>query len=86
MVSRLAAEDGLTIRQITNSKIIRQLFIDSNQYKIPKCETDTMDLIKSFYDAKKNEVEMKLHKLKKNGCKFSLTLDEWTSLRNSWIM
>ena len=77
-VARLAAEDGLTIRQITKSQVMRELFVAKN-YNLPKSENSTMRLILDYYEEKKVEI---INKIKSSPSKFSITLDEWSSLAN----
>lgn len=82
-VARLAAKDGLTIRQITRSQYIRAcLAKDFPNRTIPKNEGDMIALIEIFYEREKDQVKRKLSSLKEKGVKFSATLDEWTSLQN----
>lgn len=82
-VARMAAEDGLTIRQITQSNFIRQSLVkEFPKRTIPKCETGMIGLIETFYEKAKDEVKLLLSNLKSKGIRFSATLDEWTSLKN----
>jgi len=81
IVSRLAAQDGITIRAITNSKFIRQSIVDRG-YNLPKSENSVMRLIHTEFENRKEEVIKKLTTIKNDGGKFSITLDEWVSARN----
>lgn len=81
IVSRLAAEDGITIRAITQSKFIRQSIADKG-YNLPKSENGVMRLIHTEFENRKKEVIEKLKVIKNDGDKFSITLDEWVSARN----
>lgn len=79
----MAAEDGITIRQITQSKFIRQSLVkEFPKRTIPKCETGMMGLIETFYEKAKEEKKLLFSSLKSKGTRFSATLDEWTSLKN----
>lgn len=77
VVSRLAALDGLNIKQITNSTFIRES-MKQRGYSLPKSQTTVMKLITSYAAEKKAEVKSYLMKHKEK--KFSLTFDEWVSL------
>ncbi|KAL0859841.1 hypothetical protein ABMA27_010181 [Loxostege sticticalis] len=81
IISRLAAEDGLTIRAITKSKFIRES-ITQRGYKMPKNETEIMKIILNYYEEKKAEMIQKFKNLVASGTRFSLSVDEWTSVRN----
>lgn len=75
-ISRLAAVDGLTIRQITQSEFIRNAFSDKRM-KLPQSENTIMQIIRDH--AKKCQELVKNHLAKLKIKKFSLTFDEWTS-------
>lgn len=77
IVSRLAALDGLNIKQITDSTFIRES-IQKRGYSLPKSKTTVMKLITSYASEKKAEIRSYLIKHKEK--KFSLTFDEWVSL------
>lgn len=81
IVAELAAKDGLTIRQITCSQYIRKSLLKDNLI-LPKNESHVMNLILSFFEEQKLSVISTLNKLIKEGSRFSITLDEWTSIRN----
>lgn len=82
-VARLAAEDGITIRQITRSSFIQQaLAHEFPRRAIPRSEQGIMALVENFYHQAKDQSRKKLGKMKAEGGKFSATLDEWTSLKN----
>lgn len=82
ILSVLAAKDGLTIRQITRSDFIRES-LQLRGFKLPKNESDVMKRILQFYEEKKKEMITFLSKLRQNeSARFSLSIDEWTSLRN----
>lgn len=82
-ISRMAATDGLTIRQITKSSFIHQSLVkEFPKRSVPKTENGTMVLIEKYYAESKEQVKNKISRLKTEGMKFSMTLDEWTSLKN----
>jgi hypothetical protein len=82
-VSRLATESNMSIRMITKTEYLRQkLAADFPRQNLPKNQSDVIKLVKKFYDKVKQETIDKIQELKDEGKKFSMTLDEWTSLRN----
>ena len=81
IIAKLAAMDGLSINSITTSSFIRES-LQQRGYSLPKNNSRVMDLIYTFYDNAKREIINELDCIKKNGKKFSITLDEWTSKRN----
>lgn len=82
-VARLACEDGLTIRQITRSEFLQEALSSKfSKRNVPKTENGTMALIDNFYEQIKQGTKHKIASLKKEGTRFSATLDEWTSLKN----
>lgn len=80
-ISKLAATDGLSIRAITNSEVIRS-FASQAGLNIPKCESQVMKIIIDFAEEKKQEIISILNKYLKNDKRLSISLDEWTSIRN----
>lgn len=80
IVARLAAYDGFSIRAICHSKFIRESLNAKNMH-LPKSQNDVMKLIYNFYDSVKTDVIQKIETKKKNDEKFSVTLDEWTSVK-----
>jgi len=80
IISKLAAVDGISIRAITRSEFIRES-ISNRGYKLPKNETDVMQLIHDHFKAMKEKMIVELSEKFKNNLRFSLTLDEWTSSR-----
>lgn len=82
IISMLAAQDGLTIRQITRSDFIRES-LEQRGFRLPKNASGVMKLILQFYEEKKKETITFLRELRNNqSARFSLSIDEWTSLRN----
>ena len=80
IVSKLAAIDNISIRTITNSSFIRES-ISSRGYSLPNSESSVMKLIQYNFEVKKAEMIKMIEKRKMVGNKFSITTDEWTSLR-----
>lgn len=80
IISRLVAKDRLLIRAITKSEFIRESLMQKG-YKLLKNEID-VNIILDYSNVKKNEMIAHFKSLYESGARFSLTIDEWTSLRN----
>ncbi|CAK1597847.1 unnamed protein product [Parnassius mnemosyne] len=83
ILAKLSAQDGFTIRGITKSEFIRES-LAAKGYKLPKTQTEVMNLILKFYDEKEKEMIKELSQLctSPSGNRLSVTIDEWTSIRN----
>ena len=81
IVARLAALDGLSINAICSSQFIRQS-LSSRQFNLPKDRKNVMNLVHNYFELARGIVMDEVKKLQKNGTRFCLTLDEWTSLKN----
>lgn len=81
IVARLVAQDGISIRAVTRSKFIREAFHD-RQLTLPKSEGRTMELVLEYYKQQESIMVEKLQTIINSDRRFSLTLDEWTSLKN----
>jgi hypothetical protein len=81
IVSRLVAEDGITVNTITKSSFIRES-ISSRGYSLPTHPSSNMKLVISFFNKIKIQQIKTISDAKKYNKRFSLTLDEWTSLAN----
>lgn len=81
ILAKLSAQDGFTIRGITKSEFIRES-LAAKGYKLPKTQTEVMNLILKFYDEKEKEMIKELSQLCTSGNRLSVTIDEWTSIRN----
>ncbi len=74
------ATDGITIRAITKNAFIRAS-ISREGYKLPKGETAVMKLILEDYEDKKRNMVNMIEKKLSEGCKFSMSIDEYTTVR-----
>ncbi|CAF0985424.1 unnamed protein product [Didymodactylos carnosus] len=74
------ATDGITIRVITRNKYIRDS-IQRDGFKLPANESDVMRLIHEDYEDKKNKMASEIQKKIQKGGKFSMTIDEYTTVR-----
>lgn len=81
IVARLIAQDGISIRAVTRSKFIREAF-HHKQLTLPKSEGKTMELVLEYYKEQEASMINKLQTIINSERRFSLTLDEWTSLKN----
>lgn len=80
IVTKLAVVDGISIRAITRSNFIRESIAKCTK-PLPKNESDVMGLIHKSYEEKKAQLSTILIKKLKRNRRFSITLDEWTSIR-----
>lgn len=81
LVTKLAAVDGFSINAITKSVFIRQSFTDKGLV-LPKSPSDVMGLIHTQYCIVKDRIYSEIHSRVSAGSRFSLSLDEYTSLNN----
>jgi hypothetical protein len=79
IVSDLAT-DGITIRAITRNSYIRKS-IQRDGFKLPENESDVMKLIIEDYCDKKAEMIKEIKTKLEQGAKFSITIDEYTTVR-----
>lgn len=80
IVAKLAAKDGFSINAITKSGFIRQKIAEMN-YHLPKNPSDVMALIHKHFETIKSDIKQQIQVMITNREKFSLTLDEWTSVK-----
>lgn len=76
ILSKCAAEDGLSIRQIKNSTAINE-YVSFKGHKMPKSESTIMKLILQYHDEKRRELINFFESECLNGKRFSITVDEW---------
>jgi len=81
IVSRLIALDGFSYYGVTNSSFIRQS-INKLGYKLPKNSTGTRELVIVYYEKIKIRLVEQLQSKISIGKRFSLSVDEWTSIKN----
>ncbi|XP_037820480.1 uncharacterized protein LOC119609680 [Lucilia sericata] len=81
IVSKLAAVDGFSIRSITRSTFIRESMLLKG-FHLPRTERDVQQLIISRFGEVKNEIIQHIESQLKNKSRFSLVMDEWTSIKN----
>ena len=82
LVARMITLDGFTAHGLCKSSFIRESF-SARGYKFPKNHSDVMKLVHDHHEIIKQKfVEQTVKQHLKEGNKFSLTLDEWTSKKN----
>jgi len=84
-LAKLAAVDGFSMYSIAKSEFIRRSMQDSG-LKLPKNSSDISALIHKFFERVRSEYIEKHNLLKKENKKISISIDEWTSLRNRRYM
>lgn len=75
------AVDGISFRAIANNKFIREL-MERVHFRLPVNESHIANLVHKETEIKKAEVMAGLQKKRGAGAKFSLSVDEVTSVRN----
>ena len=81
LVTKLATVDGFSINAITKSEFIRQSFSEKG-FVLPKNSSDVMDLVHTQYFKVKDHIDSEIRSRVSTGSRFSLSLDEYTSLNN----
>ncbi|XP_067124752.1 pancreatic lipase-related protein 2-like [Centruroides vittatus] len=81
IVTKLAILDGISINPITKSELFRKSLTDKG-YTLPKNPSQVMDLIHSHYKQIKQRLCSEIDSQTNAGSRFSLSLDECTSLNN----
>ncbi|GFT21020.1 BED-type domain-containing protein [Nephila pilipes] len=81
IVSKLVCVDGFTVNAITKSNFIRKSLHDKG-YSFPPNPSDVMKLVYKQYNVIKARVTNEISSKLNAGLRCSLTLDEFTSLKN----
>jgi hypothetical protein len=81
ILARLVALDGFSVNAIAKSEFIRES-VTSRGYELPKSNHNIMAHVLCFYEEAKRNTINRIKEIKAEDRKFSITLDEWTSLRN----
>lgn len=85
IVAKLAAKDGIPINAITKSEFIRNS-ISRLGFHLPKCHKAVLGLVMKYCTKIKSDLKIKIENFKSAQRKFSLSIDEWTSVRNRRYM
>lgn len=81
MISRMTALRGYPFRQFVECEDLKRLFKKSGHI-LPKTVDTIQSIIVRVAIQKKMELTNEIEKLRKEGHKFSMSFDEWTSVRN----
>lgn len=82
ILARMTARDGLPFSIICTSIEIRKGLSARNFNDIPVSPNTIRNMVIEYGKKIQSLLVIKLNDMKKNGHKFSLTFDEWTSLKN----
>ena len=85
IVSQLAAVDGFLIHAICKSKFIRES-ISAKGFRLPFAETSIMNLIHCEHKTIQEEIKSKIEAKLQSNTRFSITLDEYTSIHSRKYM
>ena len=81
MLSKLAAKDGFSIHAIVNSDVLKELFFLKG-FKLPKSQTTVIEKINEYGLKIKSKVVKTLAEKKASQTKFSITMDECSSVQH----
>ena len=84
-MSRLSSIDGISFTTIANSQVLRSAF-RAQGYIIPKSHQTVHDLVMKYFEKFKKKVIGSLKKIILTNDKFSLTFDEYKSVKNRRCM
>ena len=77
----LAAVDGFSINDITKSELIRKSLSEKGMV-LPKNSSHVMNMLKKQYDLAKQSVILEITTELSGASRFSVSFDEYTSVRN----
>lgn len=81
-VARLICENNFNFRQIATCEYLRNSLAKDFRIKVPVNPTSIANHFLKFFELVKSKEISRIEELKKQGNKFSLTLDEWTACSN----
>lgn len=83
----MLAESNMSFNQIAQTKFIRESLAAKYPDRIiPKDHRCVSNMMLTFYELVEAETNERIRKLKREGIKFSATIDEWTSSANCRYM
>lgn len=84
ILSRMTARDGLPFSVFCTSVDLRRLLLAKGFHEsdIPKSPNTIRNIVLNYSDKICEQLKQEFLTKKKNGNRFSLSLDEWTSIRN----
>ena len=80
-VCRMVAKDGMPFYKFVSSTDLRELF-KAEGHELPTSATSIQTMVMSYGSSIQKKTIIELDELKKLEKRFSITLDEWSSLRN----
>lgn len=86
VLARMTARDGLSFNTLINSYDIRQGLSARGFENIPKSSNTIRNMVLEYSKIIKNNVISEIANLKSQDKRFSITFDEWTSVRNRRYM
>lgn len=86
VVARMIAKDGIPFVKFCTSQDLRMLLQTKGYISIPKSSKTIQKIVIEYADKIKQEVIKEITKHKLESKAFSLTLDEWTSIKNRRYM
>ncbi|CAB3220665.1 unnamed protein product [Arctia plantaginis] len=81
MVSRMAAVDGIPLRTFSKSQDLKYLF-EKTGNKLPTTADTVRNIILKDFDKRKLEIINEIKIILSDEKKFSISFDEWTSIKN----
>ncbi|GBN11531.1 hypothetical protein AVEN_237838-1 [Araneus ventricosus] len=81
MVSRMACKDGVALSLFCSSSDLRYLFSKSG-FQLPNSSNTIRSIVTNFANTVKADLIIEFEYLKKQGERFALSFDEWTSQKN----
>ena len=81
VLSRLVALDGLPFSLFITSSELR-MCLEARGFEVPKSATTIRNMVVDYANALQKIVKCELTLLRSQGIRFSLTFDEWSSIRN----
>lgn len=81
ILSKYAAVDGFSLNAIKNSSGIKE-HLQLKNFKMPHSNSTLTKYILQYYDQRKLIIVHELEKLKENGTRFSISIDEWCDAAN----
>lgn len=82
----MVAVDGFPLRKFCSSEVLRKLLTSVYKCSPPKSPTGITTIMTEKYDEKKRELTKQIQTMKKNGDRFVVSLDVWTSTHNRRYM
>jgi hypothetical protein len=82
VLARMTALDGLTFKVFCTSHDLRKALIARGFNEIPKSPNTIKNIVVNYSQKIRSSLIKNFAELKINGKRFSLTFDEWTSVRN----